>query len=67
MENRDPGSAKSPPKAKRPWERPTVTFAGTISLLVRAGSAMGKAGGNMDGDSSQFQTCTPNRDPNCPP
>ena len=40
---------------KLPWERPTVTLAGTVSLLVRGGSAGGKTGGNHDGDSCQFQ------------
>jgi hypothetical protein len=52
---------------KAPWERPRVRFAGTISLLVRGGSASGKAGGLIDGDAGQFQTCNPNVDPNCPP
>ena len=40
---------------KLPWERPTVTLAGTVSLLVRAGSAQGKHGDAFDGDMGQFQ------------
>jgi hypothetical protein len=48
---------KSPPArsaGKSPWERPTVRLAGTISLLVRSGSAGGKGGGPGDGDMGQF-------------
>jgi hypothetical protein len=47
------------PEQKSRWERPTITLAGTISLLVRAGSAQGKISGSFDGDMSQFQTCNP--------
>ncbi len=36
---------------KLPWERPTVTFAGNIADLVRAGTASGKAEGIGDGAS----------------
>lgn len=43
------------PEEKSPWERPRVTLAGTVSLLVRAGSAQGKGGTEQDGDMSQFQ------------
>jgi hypothetical protein len=50
---------------KSPWERPTVTLAGTISLLVRAGSAMGKRMGSHDGDMHTFQ-CDPAKDVGCP-
>lgn len=46
---------KSEDVNKLPWERPTVTLAGTVSLLVRGGSSQGKTGGNHDGDSCQFQ------------
>jgi hypothetical protein len=53
------------PEGKAPWERPTVTLAGTISLLVRAGSAQGKISGSFDGDMSQFQSCDPAKDPGC--
>jgi hypothetical protein len=54
------------PDGKLPWERPTVTLAGTISLLVRAGSAQGKQSGSFDGDMSQFQACNPHNPP-CTP
>ena len=50
-------------EGKAPWERPTVTLAGTISLLVRAGSAQGKQSGAYDGDASQFQACNPQNPP----
>ena len=39
---------------KLPWECPTMTLAGTISLLVRSGSGQGKGSGNFDGDACQF-------------
>jgi len=39
---------------KLPWEQPTVTLVGTISLLVRGGSAHGKQPGSLDGDGDQF-------------
>jgi len=52
-------------EGKLPWERPTITLAGTIALLVRAGSAQGKISGTFDGDMSQFQACNPNTDPMC--
>ncbi len=45
---------------KSPWERPSLTLAGTISLLVRGGSAMGKGSGLHDGDATQFQCNPPN-------
>ena len=48
---------------KSPWERPTVTLAGTISLLVRGGSAGGKQSGSHDGDMGNFQACNPNNPP----
>ena len=48
-------SPQARPEGKAPWERPRVTLAGTVSLLVRAGSAQGKTGTEMDGDMSQFQ------------
>jgi hypothetical protein len=51
------------PKGKLAWERPTVTLAGTISLLVRAGSAQGKQSGSLDGDASQFLACNPANPP----
>ena len=41
--------------SKLPWARPTVTLAGTVALLVRAGSAQGKHGEQNDGDMNQFQ------------
>jgi hypothetical protein len=53
------------PERKSPWERPTVKLAGTISLLVRAGSAQGKVSGSFDGDMTQFQSCNPATDPLC--
>ena len=56
----EPGS-----EAKKVWEPPTITLAGTIALLVRAGSAQGKQSGAFDGDMSQFQACNPNSDPMC--
>ena len=43
------------PEGKSSWERPTVTLVGTISLLVRAGSAQGKTGNENDGDMNNFQ------------
>ena len=45
---------------KSPWETPTLTLAGTISLLVRGGSAQGKGTGLTDGDATQFQCNPPN-------
>ena len=45
---------------KLPWERPTLTLAGTIALLVRGGSAQGKGNGLNDGDATQFQCNPPN-------
>ena len=45
---------------KVPWERPTLTLAGTIALLVRGGSAQGKGTGLNDGDATQFQCNPPN-------
>ena len=45
---------------KSPWEAPTLTLAGTISLLVRGGSAQGKGAGLTDGDATQFQCNPPN-------
>jgi len=48
----------SPPArstGKLSWARPTVTLAGTVALLVRAGSAQGKHGAQNDGDMNQFQ------------
>jgi hypothetical protein len=54
-------------RSRSPWERPTVTFAGTVALLVRAGSATGKMSGSFDGDMTQFQSCNPNTDPGCHP
>jgi len=52
-------------EGKSPWEHPTVTLAGTISLLVRAGSAQGKISGSFDGDMTQFQSCNPATEPLC--
>jgi len=60
-ENRSPQAGSMMKKSS--WERPTVTLAGTISLLVRGGSAQGKMGGNFDGDSCQFQS---SGSPQCP-
>jgi hypothetical protein len=45
------------------WERPTITFAGTIALLVRGGSAGGKQFGSTDGDATNFQACAPHMPP----
>jgi len=53
LEDRSPQGGSKMEKLR--WERPTVTLAGTVSLLVRGGSAMGKTGGNHDGDTCQFQ------------
>lgn len=60
--------ANSSPEAgstmkKSPWEHPTVTLAGTVTLLVRGGSSQGKIGGTFDGDSCQFQS---SGSPQCP-
>jgi hypothetical protein len=44
---------------KLPWKPPTVTLAGTISLLVRGGSAQGKGGDAFDGDMGQFLARNP--------
>ncbi len=49
-----------PEGKKSPWERPTLTLAGTIALLVRGGSAQGKGTGMTDGDATQFQCNPPN-------
>jgi len=53
-------SSQAPPEGKSPWERPTLTLAGTISLLVRGGSALGKGTGMNDGDMTTFQCNPPN-------
>ena len=45
-------------KMRAPWQRPAVSLAGTISLVVRAGSAQGKVTASNDGDMHQFQ-CNP--------
>ena len=55
METPESKSPQTGSEGKSPWERPTVTLAGTISLLVRGGSAQGKGGGPHDGDLTQFQ------------
>jgi hypothetical protein len=41
---------QTPPDAGKAWERPTVTFVGTVGALVRAGNAFGKVSGISDGD-----------------
>jgi hypothetical protein len=41
-----------PSDRKSPWERPTVMLAGKLSLLVRAGSALGKRFEVHDGDAT---------------
>jgi len=51
-------SAQPQGNKRRPWERPAVSLAGTISLVVRAGSAQGKVMSTNDGDMHQFQ-CNP--------
>ena len=66
MEHSEDGSHARSERPRSPWERPTVTLSGTISLLVRAGSATGKIGGTFDGDMTQFQ-CDPTKDVNCQP
>ena len=61
MDKLEHESSKLPlPGGKSPWERPTLTLAGTISLLVRGGSAMGKGAGLQDGDATNFQCNPPN-------
>jgi hypothetical protein len=61
METRqDKPRARSDGKAS--WERPAVTLAGTISLLVRGGSAGGKGTGEHDGDNQAFE-CRPDKCP----
>ena len=50
MRQREDEPQKVPAIRKRPWERPIVTQVGTISLLVRVGSAQGKIGVPGDGD-----------------
>ena len=52
MNEREETFREASSDAKAPWERPTVTLAGTISLLVRAGSALGKIAGISDGDAT---------------
>ena len=54
MEEPEDKSPTACSAGKTPWERPTVRLAGTISLLVRGGSALGKGGTNNDGDMGQF-------------
>lgn len=46
------------PDGRAPWMRPAVVLVGTISLVVRGGSAMGKISGTHDGDNGNFQ-CFP--------
>jgi hypothetical protein len=50
MGQREAEPPKVPATEKRPWERPIVTEVGTISLLVRGGSAQGKNVAPGDGD-----------------
>ena len=50
MRQREDESRKVPAVRKQPWERPTVTQVGTISLLVRSGSALGKVQTPGEGD-----------------
>jgi hypothetical protein len=50
MGQREVEPRKVPATGKRPWERPIVTEVGTISLLVRGGSALGKSQAPGDGD-----------------
>lgn len=54
MEKPEDGSPQPHPKERAPWERPAVKCAGTISLLVRAGTAEGKLDTEFDGDGGQF-------------
>ncbi len=65
MEKPEDRSLQARCERKSPWEHPTVTLAGTISLLVRMGSAHGKGANSADGDGGQFQTCNPAQDPLC--
>ena len=53
---------QSRPEQRVPWERPAVLLVGSISLVVRGGSALGKGSMPKDGDAGQFQ-CFP---PPCP-
>ena len=54
MEKPKDRSSQERSQGKSPWERPTVRLAGTISLLVRGGSALGKGDSPGDGDMGQF-------------
>jgi hypothetical protein len=54
MEAAEDRPAQVGSEGKLPWERPTVRLAGTISLLVRGGSALGKGQMAGDGDMGQF-------------
>lgn len=51
------------PEPRASWEPPVISLVGTIALVVRGGSAMGKQTGNHDGDAGNFQcfpgTCNP--------
>ena len=54
----DTSEARPPsidPRAKLPWTPPVVTLTGAVTLLVRAGSALGKGREPGDGDAGQFQ------------
>ena len=42
MNEREETSREASSDAKAPWERPTVTLAGTISLLVRSRERTGQ-------------------------
>ena len=55
MEKPEDKSPRARSAGKLPWERPTIKLAGTISLLVRGGSAIGKGTTPGDGDMGQFQ------------
>lgn len=46
---------QAPADERVPWERPRVLLVGTVALVVRGGSAQGKIGGALDGDTNQFQ------------
>ena len=56
MDDLEDSAPRGSSAGKLAWERPTVTLAGTISLLVRMGSPQSKPGGSFDGDGGQFQT-----------
>ena len=51
------------PESRVEWVRPTVSLVGTVALVVRGGSALGKLSGGPDGDPGNSFQCRPEQCP----